>query len=166
VHKPDNASVAAGDTPQHITAIVLDESSMTARTSELSHERQVAMNDLIEWNHFAIKGAQGPYSLALKSADNRITFNVTSAHLKSPITLAIPLAPFRSIIRDYFLICEGYFEAVKTGNLPRIEAIDMSRRGLHNEGSELLIELLADKVEMDSETARRLFTLLTVLHLK
>lgn len=160
---PEQESAA---TVQHITAIALDESSLNARTSELSHERQVAINDLIEWNHFEVKGSQGPYALTLKTAENRITFTVSSDSLKKPVAVAVPLAPFRSIIRDYFIICESYFEAVKTGNMPRIEAIDMSRRGLHNEGSELLTELLAEKVVMDSETSRRLFTLLCVLHLK
>ncbi len=161
----ENEAVSS-ETAQHITAISLDESSLTARTPQLEHERQVAMNDLIEWNHFAIKQAQGPYTLILKTAENRVTLTATSAHLKNSIALAIPLAPFRSIIRDYFIICESYFEAVKTGNMPRIEAIDMSRRGLHNEGSDILTGLLADKVDMDSETSRRLFTLLCVLHLK
>jgi uncharacterized protein (UPF0262 family) len=155
-----------GETTEHITAIMLDESSLNARTGALSSERQVAMNDLIEWNHFAVKGAKGPYTLALRSAENRVNFTVTSAQLKKPAMLAVPLAPFRSVIRDYFLICESYFEAVKTGNMPRIEAIDMSRRALHNEGSDLLTSLLKEKVEMDSETSRRLFTLLCVLHLK
>lgn len=156
----------SGETTQHITSIALDESSLTARTEALEHERRVAMEDLIEWNHFTIKGADGPYALTLKTAENRIIFAVISPVLKKPVTLIIPLAPFRGIIRDYFLICESYFEAIKTGNLPKIEAIDMSRRGLHNEGSELLVTLLADKVDMDSETARRLFTLLCALHMK
>jgi len=153
------------ETTQHIAAIHLDE-SLTARTPELSHERQVAVNDLIEWNNFALKDADGPYTLTLGSAENRVTFTIASPKLKKPEALMMPLAPFRGTIRDYFMICESYFEAVKTGNLPRIEAIDMSRRGLHNEGSELIAELLKDRVEMDSETARRLFTLLSVLHMK
>jgi uncharacterized protein (UPF0262 family) len=161
--KGPESSVAS---TQHITAITLDESSLTAQSSALEHERQVAMNDLIEWNHFALKEAEGPYTLVLKTAENRIIFTVTSQKLARPAVLAVPLAPFRSVIRDYFLICESYFEAIRTGNLPRIEAIDMSRRGLHNEGADLLASLLADKVGMDSETSRRLFTLLTVLHLK
>jgi uncharacterized protein (UPF0262 family) len=154
-----------GATTQHITAIALDE-SLLARTSQHEHERQVAMNDLIEWNHFALREAGGPYTLTLKAAENRISLVVASAGLRKPVTLAVPLAPFRSVIRDYFLICESYFEAVKTGNMARIEAIDMSRRGLHNEGAQLLTELLEGKVDIDGETARRLFTLLSVLHMK
>jgi len=155
------------ETTQHIASITLDESSIKRRTNELEHERRVAMNDLIEWNYFAIKDAQGPYHITLGTADNRIVIAAASKTLTySPLTFAIPMAPFRGVIRDYFLICESYFEAVKTGNLPRIEAIDMSRRGLHNEGSELLSTLLSDKVTMDNETSRRLFTLICVLHLK
>jgi uncharacterized protein (UPF0262 family) len=158
--------MAAPESNQHIASITLDESSITRKTQALDHEREVAMNDLIEWNHFAVKGAQGPYAATLGVAENRISFTLTSATLKAPVVIAVPLAPFRSVIRDYFLICESYFEALKSGNMPRTEAIDMSRRGLHNEGSDLLTTLLADKVTVDSETARRLFTLICVLHLK
>jgi uncharacterized protein (UPF0262 family) len=153
-------------TTSHIAAITLDESGIARRTAELDHERNVAMNDLIEWNHFAIVDADGPYRVTLSTSENRITFSITSETLVPPLLLAIPFAPFRGIIRDYVLICGSYFEAVRNGNIPRIEAIDMSRRGLHNEGADLLSNLLSDKVQMDSETARRLFTLLHVLHLK
>jgi uncharacterized protein (UPF0262 family) len=154
------------ESPQHIDAITLDESSIKCRSPELEHERLVAVNDLIEWNYFAIKGTEGPYAITLSTSENRIAFKAKSKAAPQPLTVAISLAPFRGLIRDYFLILESYFEAVKSGNLPRIEAIDMSRRGLHNEGSELLTTLLQDKVTMDSETSRRLFTLICVLHLK
>ena len=160
---PDNTS---GQTTEHIAAIVIDEAGLTARTSELEHERKVAMNDLIAWNHFAVTGAQGPYRLELKNAGGSILLLATGAGAAKPVSLPLPLAPLRSVIRDYFLICESYFEAVKTGNIARIEAIDMSRRALHNEGSDILTELLEGKVEMDSETSRRLFTLVCVLHLR
>jgi len=152
--------------PDHIKSITLDESSIKKRTSELEHERTVAMNDLIEWNYFAIPGAQGPYDITLSTSENRIKFTARSSSLAKAMTIAVSLAPLRGVIRDYFLICESYFEAVKSGNLPRIEAIDMSRRGLHNEGSTLLTAALEGKVAMDSETSRRLFTLICVLHLK
>ena len=153
-------------TSQHIATITLDESSIKRRTPELEHERVVAMNDLIEWNHFAVEDADGPYDVTLSTSENRIAFKVKAKTLAKPLTIAISLAPMRGIIRDYSLICESYFEAVKSGNLPRIEAIDMSRRGLHNEGSDMLITLLEGKVTLDSETSRRLFTLIYVLHLK
>lgn len=154
------------NSPSHICAIELDESGIARRTAVLENERSVAMKDLIEWNHFAVRGAHGPFRITLGTAESRMTFSVRSDQLTEPMLIAIPLAPFRSIFRDYMLICESYFEAVKAGNLPRIEAIDMSRRGLHNEGAELLSDLLVDKIEMDTETARRLFTLLHVLNLR
>ena len=154
------------NTTQHIEAIFIDEASITKRSDEIEHDRAVAINDLIEWNHFAIKDIVGPYQLTLKTAENRIVFSVISNSITKPITISLTLSPFRSIIRDYLMICESYFDALRTGNLPRIEAIDMSRRGLHNEGADLLTSLLLDKVTIDSETARRLFTLIYSLHLK
>lgn len=154
------------NTPLHIASIIVDESGIAPRGQEVEHERKVAIHDLIEWNHFAIRDATGPFHILLGSSENRITFQVTSETLNPPLLLTIPLAPFRGIIRDYMLICGSYFEAVKQGNMQKIEAIDMSRRGLHNEGADLLATLLADKVDMDYETARRLFTLLHTLHLK
>ncbi len=153
-------------TTEYISAITLDAASIAKRGGDFDHERTVAMNDIVEWNHFAIKAAAGPYALKLSTAGTRITLTAESPSLDRPLIIAVPLAPFRGVIRDYFLICESYFAAVRAGNLPRIEAIDMSRRGLHNEGAELLTTLLADKVTMDTETARRLFTLICVLHLK
>jgi uncharacterized protein (UPF0262 family) len=153
-------------TTQHIATITLDESSIKRRTPELEHERVVAMNDLIEWNHFAVEGAEGPYDVTLSTSENRIAFKIKSPSLAKPLTIALALTSLRGVIRDYTLICESYFEAVKSGNLPKIEAIDMSRRGLHNEGSDMLTGLLEDKVTLDSETSRRLFTLIYVLHLK
>jgi uncharacterized protein (UPF0262 family) len=154
------------ETCDYIESITLDEASIAPRTPELDHERSVAVHDLTEWNHFAVIGKKGPYAVTLGSSENRITLSIRTSAAAKPFVLAIPLAPFRSVIRDYGLICESYFEAVKTGNIARIEAIDMSRRGLHNEGSALLTGLLEGKVEMDTQTARRLFTLLHVLHLK
>jgi len=154
-----------------ISTIALDESSITTRSKEIEHEINVAINDLIEWNHFEIKdmdgtAIEGPYQITLGTRGNRITLSATSSVTAKPVAITVIVAPFRSLIRDYFLICESYFEAVKQGNLPKIEAIDMSRRGLHNEGAELLIDLTQDKVTMDHETARRMFTLICALHLK
>ncbi len=153
-------------TTSYIASITLNEAGIARRTPELDHERNVAINDLIEWNHFAVRELDGPYKITLSTAENRITFNILGESSATPALLAIPFAPFRGIIRDYVLICESYFEAVRNGNIPKIEAIDMSRRGLHNEGADLLSTLVSDKVQMDSETARRLFTLMHVLHLK
>jgi len=151
---------------RYIYAITLDEASITSRSPPIDHERTVAMNDLIEWNSFSIREFTGPYAVLIATSENRISLQVTSQASPETVTISLILAPFRSLIRDYFLICESYFDAVKAGNLPRIEAIDMSRRGLHNEGAELLQGLIADRVQLDSETSRRLFTLLCALHLK
>lgn len=153
-------------TTSYISRMVLDESGIARRTESLEHQRNVAMNDLTEWNHFAVRELEGPYHVTLGTSESRITFTIMGEASGDPMLCAIPLAPFRSIIRDYGLIFESYFEAVRTGNIPKIEAIDMSRRGLHNEGADLLSTLLEDKVQMDYETARRLFTLLHVLLLK
>ena len=150
----------------HIARITLDEASINSRTPEIEHERTVAIHDLVEWNNFEIQAFPGPYALTISTAENRINFLVTAIDSNNNTVIPMILSPFRSIIRDYFLICESYFDAVKTGNLPRIEAIDMSRRGLHNEGADLLQALLMDRVILDSETARRMFTLVCALHLK
>lgn len=154
-----------------IASITLDEQSITRRTAEIDHERMVAINDLIEWNHFVIKDGkgndiEGPYEVALGTAGTHIRLSASSSAISKPVIVKITIAPFRSIIRDYFLICESYFDAIKSSNMSRIEAIDMSRRGLHNEGADLLVSLTEGKVIMDTETARRLFTLICALHLK
>lgn len=156
---------------QYITSIQLDEKNIHRRTPEIEHERLVAINDLIEWNHFSVKTTngqeiKGPYDIAVSATENRVTLTVKSAAMKKPLRLNVTIASFRSLIKDYFLICESYFDAVKTGNLQRIEAIDMSRRGLHDESADLVVSLLQDKIEVDHETARRLFTLICALHLK
>ncbi len=150
----------------YIASILLESSSITRHNAVLDHEREVAIKDLTVWNHFSLYSIPGPYEVTIGSEGTRIKFTVLAKGRAEPVSLAVPLAPFRGLIRDYFLICESYVEAVKIGNLSRIEAIDMSRRGLHNEGAELLQSLLRGQALMDSETARRLFTLLSVLHLK
>lgn len=154
-----------------ISTLTIDKASITKRSREIEHEISVAINDLIEWNHFEVKNksgenVEGPYTVTLGTSDNRISLKVEAKSLSKPMSITVSVSPFRSLIRDYFLICESYFEAVKQGNLPKIEAIDMSRRGLHNEGAELLTSLTQEKVVMDYETARRLFTLICALHLK
>ncbi len=156
---------------QYITSISLDETSITKRTPEIEHERSVAINDITEWNYFSVKNDKGenidgPYDISLGATENRITLTITTPASDTSTVIPIAVAPFRGLIRDYFLICESYQDAVRSGNLPRIEAIDMSRRGLHNEGADELTNLMRDKVSMDHETGRRLFTLICALHLK
>ncbi len=155
------------ESDQRIAKIVLDEKSVVRRNPDIEHERAVAIFDLIEENHFALtNGAAGPYHLYLAIEDNRLALDVRSTSDAPIQRVLLPLTPFRSVVKDYFLVCESYFAAIRTASPSRIEAIDMGRRALHNEGSELLRERLADSVTVDLNTARRLFTLVCVLHIK
>jgi len=150
-----------------IAGITLDEHSVVRRSPDIEHERAVAIFDLLEENRFVpVSGCAGPYHLHLSIAENRLNIEIRSEANGSNETVVLPLAPFRGIVRDYFMICESYYEAIRRSSLVQIEAIDMGRRSLHNEGSTLLMERLADKVEIDLDTARRLFTLICVLHLR
>lgn len=139
--------------------------------ADIEQERKVAIFDLLENNRFepliALKdGYGGPYRLTLSTAENRLLFALADAEGQAVGDFRLSLAPFRRVVKDYFQICESYFEAIKTAAPARIEAIDMGRRGVHNEGAELLVEALKDKVAVDYDTGRRLFTLICVLHLK
>lgn len=146
--------------------VVLDEKSVVRRNADVEHERAVAIFDLLEDNFFdPLTVDDGPYALVLSVEDNRLIFDIQSADQQRALArVPMPTAPFRGIIKDYFTVCESYFAAIKTASPSQIEAIDMGRRGLHNEASEQLREQLAGKIEIDFNTARRLFTLLCVLH--
>ncbi len=154
-------------TGQRIAKITLDERSVVRRNADIEHERAVAIFDLLEENSFVLAGgAPGPFHLTLGIEENRLVLDIRSA-ADAPIDrLLVPLTPFRGVVKDYFLVCETYFNAIRTASPSRIEAIDMGRRALHNEGSELLRERLAERVTVDLNTARRLFTLLCVLHIR
>jgi len=159
-------SGGGGDPRARIARIHLDSGSIVRWSREVEHERQVAVFDLLERNAFALKGGfAGPYSVELSLREANLVFRIEAENGEST-ELLLPLRPFRRLIKDYFLICNSYFEAIKTASPSRIEAIDMGRRGLHNEGAEKLAEALAGKVEVDDETARRLFTLVCVLHVR
>ena len=150
-----------------LSAITLDESSIVRRTREIEQERDIAIYDLLEGNSFRPEGSHGgPYKLVLGVEENRLTFDISlddgTAHGK----IMLSLTPLRRVIKDYFLICESYFKAIRHAPPSQIEALDMGRRGLHNEGSQLLQERLKGKIEVDHDTARRIFTLICVLHLK
>lgn len=148
---------------QDLIAIDIDTGSLPAPTAEIEHERRVAVFDLIEENHFKPEGGQGgPYRLTLSSQDNRLVFDITGSDFTR--THALSLTPLKTVIRDYGLICESYYEALKGSSASQIEAVDMGRRGLHNEGAELLKTRLEGKVELDKETSRRLFTLVCALY--
>jgi uncharacterized protein (UPF0262 family) len=152
---------------QRIAAITLDEHSVVRRNTDIEHERATAIADLLEENAFApASGQRGPFNLHLAIEENRLNLDIRSTTDGSSETIILPLAPFRGIVKDYFLVCESYYDAVHSARLGQVEAIDMGRRGLHNEGSTLLMERLADKVAIDHTTARRLFTLICVLHLR
>jgi len=152
---------------QRLANISLDERTVVSRNADVEHERTVAIYDLLEENHFApVEGFEGPFDLNLAIEDNRLVFGIRNETGVPLGTVALPLTPFRQIVKDYFTVCESYFEAIKTASPSRIEAIDMGRRGLHNEGSQLLRERLADKIEIDFDTSRRLFTLICVLHFR
>ena len=152
----------------HITAITLDDASILRRTPEVEHERRVAMADLLEENAFTLKKGErpGPYTIFISVKDNRLLLRNEGENFADPHDITLPLSPFRGIIKDYFLMCESYFEAIKYATPDRIQTLDMARRGVHNEGSELLNSLLDSEVAMDFNTARRLFTLICVLHVK
>ncbi|MGH6995574.1 MAG: UPF0262 family protein [Stellaceae bacterium] len=153
--------------PHRIAQVTLDEKTVIRRNSDVEHERAVAIADLLEQNSFVPKsGVAGPFNLHLSIAEERLVLDVRDTADKPLERLTLSLAPFRGLVKDYFLVCESYFSAVKTADPSRIEAIDMGRRGLHNEGSQLLRDKLADTVELDFNTARRLFTLLCVLHIR
>jgi len=150
-----------------IARVALDEKSVVRRSPEVEHERAVAIYDLIEENHFGlVDGPSGPYSLWLSIAENRLLLDIRDEAETELFKIVLSLSPFRKIVRDYFAVCESYFEAIKRASPSQIEAIDMGRRGLHDEGAGLLRDRLAGKVELDANTARRLFTLVCVLHIR
>lgn len=150
-----------------IVDITLDERTVVRRNAEIEHERAVAIYDLLEDNSFDPVGCgAGPYRLHLAIQENRLIFDIRDQNDRPLERVPLHLAPFRMIVKDYFLICESYYEAIKHAPPSRIEALDMGRRGLHNDGSAMLTDALAGRIALDENTARRLFTLLCVLHLK
>ena len=152
---------------QRIAHIQLDERSVVRHSPQVDHERKVAIFDLLEENQFdPVDVPQGPYALILSIVDNRLLFDVRTDTDSPLVEFALPIAVFRRIVKDYFMICDSYYEAIKTSSPSQIEAIDMGRRGLHNEGAAILQDRLKEKVVVDENTARRLFTLICVLHIK
>jgi len=151
--------------------VTLDESTIVRWSADVEHERRIAIFDLLEENSFdLIKSGDdsyaGPYKLHLGTIEGRLSFDVRNTDDATLMNFRLAMTPFRRIIREYFAICDSYYEAIKTASPSQIEAIDMGRRGLHNQGSELLKERLDGKVVIDTQTARRLFTLVCILHLK
>ncbi|VAW13432.1 FIG00450475: hypothetical protein [hydrothermal vent metagenome] len=154
--------------PDRLVGIALDDSLAATATADVAHERQVAIFDLIEENKFDVVGdISGPFHLTLSIVEKRLVFDIkTHEHGRNAGVVHLSMTPFRRIVRDYFMVCETYYQAIRTAPASRIEAIDMGRRGLHDEGSQVLLDRLDGKIDMDFTTARRLFTLICALHWK
>jgi uncharacterized protein (UPF0262 family) len=153
--------------PFSLVAVTLDEKSIGRSTREVDHERAVAIYDLLEENSFAPVGHNGgPYALRLSIAENRLVFEISLADGEPVVTHMLSLGPFKRLVKDYFLICDSYYQAIRMATPDRIEAIDMGRRALHDEGSRIVQDRIKQKVIVDFDTARRLFTLICVLHWK
>ncbi len=150
-----------------LIAVTLDEASIGRGSPDQEHERAIAIYDLTEENSFALPGhAGGPYQLHIGLHETKLALNILDEAGEPIIVHILSLTPFRRILKDYFMICESYFAAIRTASPAQIEAIDMGRRGLHNEGAQLLAERLRGKIECDFDTSRRIFTLVTALHWK
>jgi len=155
------------DNTGRLAAVTLDEASLGRSNDDVEHERRVAIYDLLEDNKFRPVGHDGgPYALQLSISGNRLVFDIRLTDDTPVIAHLLSLAPFRRVVKDYFVVCDSYYAAIRTATPDRIEALDMARRALHDEGSQLVLERLKRKVDIDFDTARRLFTLISVLHWK
>lgn len=158
-----------GDTTatMRIARIELDERSLARATADIEHERKVAIYDLLEENYFEpVGGGTGPFELYLSNVENRLVLDVRKQGGGALGQVHLSMSPFRKIIKDYFMLCESYYDAIRTAAPAQIETIDMARRSLHNEGSEILRERLNEKINLDLNTARRLFTLICSFHMR
>ncbi len=152
---------------RRLVAVTLDEGSIGRSGPDVEHERAVAIYDLLEENSFdPVHEARGPFKLHLSISGSRLVFDIRRSNDEPVMAHLLSLSPLRRIVKDYYLVCDSYYDAIRTATPERIEAIDMARRALHDEGSKLLTERLKRKVTIDFETARRLFTLICVLHWK
>jgi uncharacterized protein (UPF0262 family) len=163
----DAVGTGAEKTRDRLSDITLDTKSLGRANANIEHEREVAIFDIIDGNAFAIEGLDsGPYTLHLAIAEDRLQLNIGGVDTPNVAQHSVPLTPLKRIMKDYFLVCESYYEAVRNAPPARIQAIDVNRRGLHDEGSTVLRDRLLSKIIVDSDTARRLFTLLCALHWK
>lgn len=148
----------------YISHIELDDKHSPPPTAEIEKERRVALYDLLEGNKFEVPSKSGPYHLILSIKEKRLVFEVTKED-QSPVSeFHLSLSPFRQVVKDYWAICESYYDAVKNLSPGKIETIDMARRGIHDEGARILLERLEEKAILDRDTSRRLFTLICILH--
>lgn len=163
---PDFQQQRNGGTARLI-AIVLDEKSIRRSNPNIDHEREVAIFDILDGNSFALEGRDdGPYKLAIGIVEDRLALNVGNESVETIVTHVLSLSPLRRLIKDYFIVCDSYYDAIRSAPPSRIQSIDMGRRALHDEGSRILLERLKGKISMDHDTARRLFTLVCALHWK
>jgi uncharacterized protein (UPF0262 family) len=161
------AATPSEESKSRLVAITLDEKSTATQNPNIEHEREVAIFDILEGNSFALQGRDdGPYTLHLAIIEDRLVFTIGNEAGAGLVTHLLSLTPLKRIMKDYFLVCESYYQAIRTAPPSRIQAIDMGRRGLHDEGSVILMERLAGKISVDLDTARRLFTLICALHWK
>ena len=152
---------------RRLVKVTLDEESIGGSNQDVEHEREVAIYDLLEQNSFAPVGHDGgPYILHLSINANRLVFDIREEDSTPVMAHLLSLSPLRRIVKDYYIICDSYYQAIRTATPDKIEAIDMGRRAIHNDGCSALMERLQDKVKIDIDTARRLFTLICVLHWK
>ena len=150
-----------------LVSVSLDEASISRGAADQEHERQIAIYDLIDENSFALPGRDaGPYGLRIALQDAKLVLEITGENGTSLAAHILSLTPFRGLLKDYFMICESYYTAIRTARPSQIEAIDMGRRAIHNEAAEVLLERLKGKIECDRDTARRIFTLVAALHWK
>lgn len=157
----------APDAPSsRLVGITLDEASITRGNSNIEHEREVAIYDILDANTFEVEGREGPFKLKLSVIEDRLHFIVDTEPASGEYTLMLSLSPLKRVMKDYFIVCDSYYKAIRTAPPSRIQAIDMGRRGLHDEGSRQLTERLKGKINVDHDTARRLFTLICALHWK
>jgi uncharacterized protein (UPF0262 family) len=157
----------ASEKSRRLVAVTLDENSIGRSNPDVEHERAVAIYDLLEENTFAPNGGEdGPFTLHLSITGSRLVFDIKRADGAPVMAHLLSLSPLRRIVKDYFTVCDSYYAAIRTATPDRIEALDMGRRALHDEGSAILMERLKRKVSIDFDTARRLFTLICVLHWK
>jgi uncharacterized protein (UPF0262 family) len=163
----DDAPNQRSGNKQRLIAIELDEQSIRRSNANIAHERQVAIYDILDANSFAVEGRDdGPYKLTLGIAEDRLVFSIGNETAEAVVTHMLSLSPLRRLLKDYFIVCDSYYDAIRSAPPSRIQSIDMGRRALHDEGSRILAERLKGKVKIDHDTARRLFTLVCALHWK
>jgi uncharacterized protein (UPF0262 family) len=163
----ESNTTEAPETTDRLSEVTLDQNSIARGNANIEHEREVAIYDLLDANSFALEGrSDGPYKLAIGLADDRLVLAVTNAEGEQAVTHHLSLTPFKRLMKDYFMVLDSYYQAIRSSQPSRIQAIDMGRRGLHDEGSRILTERLEGKIALDFDTARRLFTLIAALHWK